>query len=140
MLVKKLLVILTFLVFSHSSFSQLNLSIGNLLPVKSTLRVAIFDSESSFLTSNILRGFEILVEKDTVIRLIIDDLAEGYYAISAYQDINDNGKLDKKLFGQPSEPYGFSGSKQNSFRPPSFIESKFKYPEIYIQKIYLIRP
>jgi len=140
MYVRTFLIIITMLAFTPSIFSQLNLRVVNLLPVKSTLRIAVFNSESSFLTSDIFKGFEILVDKDTIVQLVIEDLAEGYYAISVYQDINDNGKLDKKLFGQPSEPYGFSGSYRNGFRPPSFVESKFKFTRSSVLEIDLIRP
>ncbi|WP_128546524.1 DUF2141 domain-containing protein [Larkinella soli] len=50
----------------------------------------------------------------------------GSYAVAVFHDVNDNGKMDKKLFGIPKEPYGFS----NNFRPvlsgPSFEDCQVK--------------
>jgi len=54
------------------------------------------------------------------------DLPEGNYAIAIYQDINDNKKLDKGLFGIPTEPYGLSNNFRPKFSAPSFNDCKFK--------------
>jgi uncharacterized protein (DUF2141 family) len=49
----------------------------------------------------------------------------GDYAIAVYHDENSNGQMDKRVFGIPKEPYGFS----NNFRPvmsaPKFNDCKF---------------
>lgn len=37
----------------------------------------------------------------------------GDYAVAIHHDVNSNGKMEKKMFGIPKEPYGFS----NNFRP-----------------------
>ncbi len=48
----------------------------------------------------------------------------GEYAVAVYHDRNANGELDKRIFGIPKEPYGFS----NNFRPrisaPTFGDCK----------------
>lgn len=48
----------------------------------------------------------------------------GEYAVAVYHDKNANGELDKRIFGIPKEPYGFS----NNFRPrisaPTFGDCK----------------
>ena len=36
------------------------------------------------------------------------NLPEGEYLISAYQDVNNNGKLDTGFFGIPKEPVGMT--------------------------------
>ena len=41
------------------------------------------------------------------------NLEPGDYAVAIYHDENGNGQLDKRLFGIPKEPYGFS----NNYRP-----------------------
>ena len=49
----------------------------------------------------------------------------GMYAIAVFHDENSNGKMDKRLFGIPKEPYGLS----NNFRPrlsaPAFSDCQF---------------
>lgn len=44
-------------------------------------------------------------------------------AITAYQDRNDNGQLDKNLLGIPTEVYGFSNEAKRGFGPPTFAQA-----------------
>ena len=53
--------------------------------------------------------------------------ASGYYAISCFQDLNNNGILDKNLLGIPTEPYAFSQNARPKFRAPSWEEAQFYY-------------
>jgi uncharacterized protein (DUF2141 family) len=49
----------------------------------------------------------------------------GRYAVSAYHDANQNGKLDRNLVGLPTEGYGFSRDARIRFGPPSFDDAAF---------------
>jgi uncharacterized protein (DUF2141 family) len=52
----------------------------------------------------------------------------GTYAIATFHDENANGKLDKGVFGAPTEGFGFSnGARAHTFSPASFEEAKFSY-------------
>ena len=53
-------------------------------------------------------------------RFVVQDLAPGRYALSAFHDENDNGELDTNLLGIPSEGYGFGNDASAAFGPPSF--------------------
>ena len=53
-------------------------------------------------------------------RFVVQDLAPGRYALSAFHDENDNGELDTNLMGIPSEGYGFGNDASAAFGPPSF--------------------
>ncbi|MCE3018753.1 MAG: DUF2141 domain-containing protein [Pirellula sp.] len=46
-------------------------------------------------------------------------------AIAAFQDVNENEKLDKNSLGIPTERYGFSNNPKRGFGPPSFQQAKF---------------
>lgn len=48
----------------------------------------------------------------------------GDYAIAVYHDVNANGQLDKKVFGIPKEPYGFSNNFRPRFSAPTFGDCK----------------
>ena len=54
------------------------------------------------------------------VRFVVQDLAPGRYALSAFHDENDNGELDTNLLGVPSEGYGFGNEASAAFGPPSF--------------------
>jgi uncharacterized protein (DUF2141 family) len=55
--------------------------------------------------------------------LKVSGVPPGRWAVLAYQDENGNGQLDRKLFGIPSENYGFSRDARGRFGPPSFDEA-----------------
>ena len=55
----------------------------------------------------------------------ITGLPPGTYAAQAYQDENDNDKLDRTLFGIPTEGMGFSNDAPMHFGPPSFDVAAF---------------
>jgi uncharacterized protein (DUF2141 family) len=49
----------------------------------------------------------------------------GVYAVSIFHDENANGRLDKNLFGAPTESYGFSNNARATFSRPDFKEAAF---------------
>jgi acyl-CoA reductase-like NAD-dependent aldehyde dehydrogenase/uncharacterized protein (DUF2141 family) len=53
------------------------------------------------------------------------DLPPGTYAVSVYEDLNSNHKLDHNLIGVPREPVGVSNNPPARFGPPHFSECSF---------------
>jgi len=53
------------------------------------------------------------------------DLPPGTYAVSVYEDLNDNHKLDHNAIGIPREPVGASNNPKGRFGPPRFSECAF---------------
>ena len=85
---------------------------------KGTVVVDIWDDEKMLFKKPFLEVSQ-KADHDTLAFSFV--LPEGQYAISVYQDINDNKKLDLGLFGIPKEPTGFG----NNFRP-RFSAPKYK--------------
>ena len=57
----------------------------------------------------------------------IKKLRPGNYALAVYHDKDNNGKLDRSVFGKPKEAYGFSNNPTRPRRgPPSFEKAKFE--------------
>lgn len=55
-------------------------------------------------------------------------LAPGSYAWGAYQDENENNRLDLNFMGYPREPYGLSnGVRAHLLQPPSFDAARIDY-------------
>jgi 4,4'-diapolycopenoate synthase len=52
-------------------------------------------------------------------------LPPNSYAVTVYEDLNINHKLDHNLIGIPSEPVGASNNPKVHMRPPRFDESSF---------------
>ncbi len=55
--------------------------------------------------------------------LVVHGIAPGTYAVSAYQDVDESGKLKTGFFGAPTEPVGFSRNPRLGMHKPVFAES-----------------
>ena len=53
------------------------------------------------------------------------DLPPGTYAVSVYEDLNGNHKLDHNFLGIPQEPVGASNNPRARIGPPHFDECSF---------------
>jgi 4,4'-diapolycopenoate synthase len=53
------------------------------------------------------------------------DVPPGTYAVTVYEDLNGNHKLDHNSIGIPSEPVGASNNPKGRFGPPRFSECAF---------------
>jgi uncharacterized protein (DUF2141 family) len=59
------------------------------------------------------------------VQCAFSDLPAGAYAISVFQDEDDDGVLNTNLVGMPREGYGVSNNHTYAMHPPSFEESQF---------------
>jgi uncharacterized protein (DUF2141 family) len=66
------------------------------------------------------------------------NLKPGTYAIAVFHDRNKNGKLDKNIFGAPTESYGFSNNARSTFSAPSFSAASFELKN-YLQLKITVR-
>ncbi len=60
---------------------------------------------------------------ETTVRVAVPP---GTWAVQAYQDENDNGKIDRGLFGRPTEGVGFSRDAPFRFGPPTYEDAAFQ--------------
>lgn len=76
---------------------------------------------------NVFSGIDTLVINTNYDRTTVDfefpNVPEGEYAISCFQDVNRNGRVDKWPWG-PREPWGFSWNGELKF-PPTFDQVSF---------------
>jgi uncharacterized protein (DUF2141 family) len=66
--------------------------------------------------------------KTPSVTLVFENVEPGRYAMSAFHDRNNNGKLDRGAFGVPQEPFGFSRGARGMMGPPSFDDAAFDVP------------
>ncbi len=64
-----------------------------------------------------------------VTRVRVRGVEPGTYAVLAFQDLNGNGRLDRTLFGIPTEPVGFSNDPSLRFGPPRFDVAAVTIPD-----------
>lgn len=91
---------------------------------KGTLFIGLFNSSTSF--PNFGKQFKgVVVTHDGKSHTYtFKNLPRNSYALAIYHDENKNGKLDKNLFGAPTEAYGFSNNARATFSAPSFESAK----------------
>jgi uncharacterized protein (DUF2141 family) len=88
----------------------------------------VFDSASGFPANRqkaIRHGF--LPIPPGALQLQVDtNLPPGIYAVSVYEDLNGNHKLDRNFVGIPREPVGVSNNAPARMGPPHFGECSFR--------------
>lgn len=90
---------------------EATIEITNVQTKKGTLFVAVFDSQEALKKNKPVAGLKLETTGETITALVT--LPAGEYYVSAYQDLNNNGKLDTNFIGIPKEPVGianYSGS------------------------------
>jgi uncharacterized protein (DUF2141 family) len=86
----------------------LTIRVENAEPGSGHLMIGVFNNESSF-PDDYYAGQRVMAT-DRVMIAVFAGLPKGAYAVSVYQDSNDNEQLDKNIFGIPKEKYGFSNN------------------------------
>ncbi|MGA0557226.1 DUF2141 domain-containing protein [Larkinella sp. VNQ87] len=103
--------------------SVLTVEIQNIKQPTGQLRIGLYTPCNDFPTGCQPASSQIVNVKANTVRVTFQ-VNPGDYAVALFHDVNGNGELDKKLFGIPKEPYGFS----NNFRPkvsgPSFNDCR----------------
>ena len=104
----------------------MQLQITNISEQKGCIRLAIFDSADHF-EAETAPIFTKVIELESAADISVDipSLGEGEYAVAAYHDVNNNGKLDKNGLGIPQEPYAFSNNASAKWKAPTFQEVAF---------------
>jgi uncharacterized protein (DUF2141 family) len=115
---------------SASAFAQTKATCGvieftGLTADQGTLQVAVYGAEADFFKKPV--WVQQSAVKGETARLEVCDLAVSEIAVTAFQDLNGNNKMDSNPLGIPSEPYGASG-KPPKFSAPTWATSKVSWP------------
>ncbi len=85
------------------------------------LMIAAYGSAETYLKKPVWIKF-LAVDQETM-NVPICDVTASEIAITAFQDVNGNGKLDSNPMGVPNEPYGASGTPA-MFSAPTWNDTK----------------
>lgn len=110
----------------ESNAFQCQIQITNVIPNKGKVYYALYDRPDAFLHTDKVRFFGVeRAGANSTMLITLSDLPAGQYALSCFQDIDDNGYLTKNWAGIPAEPYGFSNQARPKFRAPNWSEAVF---------------
>ena len=119
-LIKPSLLISTVLLATTASAATIEVKVSSVVGGRGKVNVAVCDKER-FLKDCVYSGSAPAQAGDTVVT--IQNVPKGTWAVLAYQDENQNDKLDRNLIGIPSENYGFSRDARGKFGPPDFSDA-----------------
>ncbi|GHT50489.1 hypothetical protein FACS189440_18000 [Bacteroidia bacterium] len=105
-----------------SAQNKLTIVVSGIEEVEGHLIVGLYDKEN--FQKKPINGQYVKVDKETM-TIVLEDILPGEYAVSLFQDENDNQKLDTGFLGIPTEKYGFSNNAKGQFGPPSYEDCKF---------------
>jgi uncharacterized protein (DUF2141 family) len=130
----KLYPIFFFFLFTSFSWemetkSDLTVSVTNIQHAKGKISFGLFRKQDSFpVKGKQFKGVLIDTKKPST-KYTFENLADGQYAVAIFHDENENGIMDKNMFGAPTEAYGFSRNARGTFSAPSFEEAKIDLKE-----------
>jgi uncharacterized protein (DUF2141 family) len=110
-----------------ASAADLTVTINHVAGTTGNVRIALYSKEEGFLKTP-FQGREVPAA-DGSVQVVFKAIPAGDYAVSAFQDLNSNRKLDTNAVGLPIEPYGFSNGARGSNGPPAFADARFHLNE-----------
>lgn len=121
----KIITAIAFFICSLMSAQNANLtvSVSGLKNNTGMVKVGLYNSEGTFLKSTYKSITSEIKNNSATVTFI--DVPKGEYGISAYQDENSNGKLDKNMMGIPSEDFACSNNAKGFMGPPGYEDAKF---------------
>jgi len=128
-------------VSSQAQNNTLKVVVKNIERVEGRLFLKLSADSIEFNTDAYQEAF--VIEKDVIsAQMVINfsNIKDGEYALSIFQDLNNNNKLDMRKFGIPAEPFAFSNAAIRRFGSPYFSQAKFgiKAGTENTQELYLI--
>lgn len=102
--------------------ADLTVVVSGITKAEGQVMVALFNDAAGFPRGKVVNG-QMTPAKPGQVEVTFKDLVPGTYAVSAYQDLNSNQRLDANMVGMPTEPYGFSRDAKGQFGPPKFTDA-----------------
>ncbi len=129
MMMKKLLFILVIVLFSVAAIAQLStlsVNISGIKDMKGDIYVYLYTSEEGFpMEIEQAISFKKIRLTKTSVTTNFCKLKKGTYAVSVYQDIDSNGKINQNFLGIPKEPVGVSNNAKGFMGHPKYEDAKF---------------
>lgn len=121
----KIITALTFFISSLMAAQNANLTVtvSGLKSNTGLVKVGLYNSEGTFLNATYKSITSAIKNNSATVTFV--GIPKGDYGISAYQDENSNGKLDKNMIGIPSEDFACSNNAKGFMGPPKYEDAKF---------------
>lgn len=114
--------------YAHAHAATVMFEINGIKNDAGKIYVSLFKGQENY-HNNKAEAWQIVTPKSGTKTAVFSDLTPGDYAIKYFHDENDNRKLEKNLFGSPTEGYGFSSDAKPSYGPAKYEDMKFSIAE-----------
>ena len=111
--------------FPAQDNAELTLIIEDVKDFEGEFMIAVYDKAENF-TDKPLSNMKKAVKSEESQKIGLK-IPYGTYSVAIFQDMNDNGELDKNFFGVPKEAFGFTNKSISGMGKPSFEETKFEF-------------
>lgn len=112
--------------WNRNTTSNLTVTVTNISNTKGKISFGLFRKSDSFpVKGKQFKGVFIKTVKPNT-KYTFEQLTNSSYAVAIFHDENENGILDKNVFGAPTEAYGFSRNARGTFSAPTFEEAKIE--------------
>lgn len=113
------------LIFSTQvNASDLEFEIQGVNSSNGKLYIQLFKGEENYQQGNPASA-TVINAKEGSVTVLFNDIEEGEYVLRFFHDENDDGEMQKNLFGMPVEGYGFSNNAKPNYGPASYEDMKF---------------
>ena len=111
--------------YAAAQTTSIQVEVSGIKDQKGTVYIGFYKAGTAFPAAG-KQSFRTSAKPDGKDKLTINipDVEPGDYALAIYQDINNNGKLDKNFIGIPKEPYAFSNNFHPKMSAPKFEDCK----------------
>lgn len=106
--------------------ADLTLKLSNVVGSEGTVRIAVYANEADYRKKSV-RAIKQAASGPRM-TIVVKDLPEGEYAVTLFQDLDGNEKLDTNLLGIPKEPWGASLQGKSVIGAPGWNDARFKLP------------
>lgn len=108
---------------SHAAELAVTIEICAVKVSSGRVYISVYDSEAGY--KNDLPRKSTILDSTLATLTIRESLPEGDYLVKAFQDVNNNGRLDTNFIGIPREPVGLSNYSGKG-RPGGFMKLKIR--------------
>ncbi|MES2260422.1 MAG: DUF2141 domain-containing protein [Pseudomonadota bacterium] len=114
-----------FVVSAGSAYAaDINVTVDGLANDQGQVLVGLYNQASEFPKGKRIED-KITPAAKGAVTVVFKDVPAGQYALSAFQDVNKNRRLDANMQGIPTEPIGASRDARGRMGPPTFDDAVF---------------